>query len=572
MMKKILLFLLALFNFCTYAQSFQWVNSVGDSGIYHGVRGNSIKTDGLGNSYITGYFTDTTDFDGGPGVFNLLTPKNTSNVFVLKLNSSGDFVWAKNMNGSSGVGLSLAIDPSGNIYTTGTFGGVVDFDPGPGTYTISESTPGAVNTFISKLDPSGNFVWAKSIGGMGDTYGRGISTDNAGNAYITGSFSDTLDLDPGPGLNKLISNGDADIFILKLDPLGNFVWAKSIGGNTIDEGVSIMTDATGNNYTTGSFSGTSDFNPGINSYSLSPVGLNDIFILKLNASGNFVWAKAMGGDLGDGGQSITTDEFGNLYTTGYFSDVVDFNASAGVDTLTAYGTWDVFVLKLDTAGNYKWAKKLGGPGNETGNGICTDFHGNVYTTGRYALSSDFDPGINSFVLDNSGNAHTTIFISELDSSGNFVNAFSLGSPGSNNCEGMSIHSDLSGNIYTTGYYSGLVNFDPVTASYPLTAKGNYDLFVHKMGPPVITSMQAITKNNEAALIIYPNPNNGVFTIASKEKMSLQIIDELGQLIQCVELTEANHFQQTIDLLNSGMYFISGQSPDLPVKEKIIIAR
>ena len=164
--------------------------------------------------------------------------------------------------GSTGFDDSFGIvtDATGNIFTSGEFSGVADFDPGPQTSTLSSS--GGYDIFVSKLDINGDFIWAKNIGGIYDDVGSSITLDVSGNIYLAGSFEVTVDFDPSPAIYNLASNGNADIFISKLDSFGNFVWAKSAGGISYDAGASVTTDTFGTIYCTGSFAATVDFDPG----------------------------------------------------------------------------------------------------------------------------------------------------------------------------------------------------------------------------------------------------------------------------------------------------------------------
>src|SRR5262245_21645591 len=116
---------------------------------------------------------------------------------------------------------------------------------------------------------SPNWLWAKGEGGIGRDDGMAIAIDSSGNVYTTGIFSSTADFDPCPGFFNLVSNGQTDIFILKLDSSGNFVWAKQIGGATYDAGESLAIDSIGNVYITGAFSGTVDFDPGAGVFNLT---------------------------------------------------------------------------------------------------------------------------------------------------------------------------------------------------------------------------------------------------------------------------------------------------------------
>ncbi|HOZ31121.1 MAG TPA: SBBP repeat-containing protein, partial [Bacteroidales bacterium] len=137
-------------------------------------------------------------------------------------------------------------------------------------------------------------------------------------------------------------------------------WANAMGGTDYDSGNSISTDALGNIYITGSFSGTADFDPSASTYNLTSAGSGDIFIQKLDASGNFVWAKVMGETYDDIGYSISTDASGNSYITGYFFETVDFDPSEGTYNLISVGARDIFIQKLDASGNFVWAKAMGG--------------------------------------------------------------------------------------------------------------------------------------------------------------------------------------------------------------------
>src|SRR5690606_9459529 len=132
--------------------------------------------------------------------------------------------------------------------------------------------------FISKLDTNGNFLWAKSMGGVSGDYGSSITTDSSGHIYTTGAFTGTADFDPGVDEFELTSTGGTDIFISKLDTNGNFLWAKSMGGASADNGNSITVDSAGYIYTTGDFQGTADFDPGSGTSNLVSAGGTDIFI------------------------------------------------------------------------------------------------------------------------------------------------------------------------------------------------------------------------------------------------------------------------------------------------------
>ena len=310
--------------------------------------GMSVAVDASGNIYTAGYFAGTADFDPGAGTYNLTSAGN-DDVFVSKLNSSGDYVWAKTFGGTvADYGTSVAVDASGNIYTTGYFAGTVDFDPGAGT--INLTSAGGTDVFVSKLNSSGDYVWAKTFGGISSERGVSVAVDSSGNIYTTGYFAETGDFDPGVGTQGLTSSGSDDVFVSKLNSSGGFEWAIKFGGDGMDWGLSVAVDSSGNVYTTGYFGGTADFDPGVGTQDLISVSNFDVFVSKLNSLGGFEWAKKFGGFDYDTGRSVTVDTSGNVYATGNFGSTVDFDPGVGIQNFISAGGYDVFVSKLSPLG------------------------------------------------------------------------------------------------------------------------------------------------------------------------------------------------------------------------------
>ena len=460
---------------------------------------------------------------------------------------------------SSDIGRSIALDSSGNVYTTGYFQGTVDFDPGAGVENLTSAGGNAI--FVSKLDSSGNFVWAKGLGGTSPGEGNSIAVDSSGNVYTTGYFQGTVDFDPGAGEANLTSAGGNEVFVSKLDSSGNFVWAKGLGGTGADVGRSIALDSSRNVYTTGFFFGTADFDPGAGTTAnlTAPIGGSaEVFVSKLDSSGNFVWAKGLGGTIADTGRSIAVDSSGNVYTTGNFQGTADFDPGSGTTNLSSPGGNDIFVSKLDSSGNFVWAKRLGGTGADEGFSIALDSSGNVYTTGYFQGTVDFDPGAGTTNLISAGGAE--VFVSKLDSSGNFVWAKRLG--GTSTDEGNSIAVDSSGNVYTTGYFQGTVDFDPGAGEANLTSVGSNDVFVLKLTPsgeslgssvpaaPTLNSISAGDRrvtvaftagaNNGAAITDYEySLNGGSYTSAGTTTSPFTITGLSGRTAYSVTIKARN---------------------------------
>jgi hypothetical protein len=463
--------------------SFEWAKKLGSPTTYN--QGNALAVDHLGNVYTTGQFRNTSDFDPGAGTFNL-TSAGTEDVYISKLDNDGNFVWAKSIGSTGfDEGWGIAVDPTGNVYISGHFQNTVDFDPGAGVENHTANS-GDIFVIKLNTNGDYQWGASFGSGGIGDEYGYGITTDASGNVYTTGVFVSMVDFDPGSGVSNLVAAGQYDVFVSKLDTDGNFVWAKRIGGTQADNGKSIALDASGNVYTTGFFRGTADFDPGATSFDITSTSIQyDIFVSKLDPSGNFIWAKNMGGVNDDQGQSVAIDPTGNVYTTGHFNGIADFDPNAATFNLDAGSSQiDIFISKLDASGNFVWAKGIGNnaPNPNFGRAITTDALGNVYSTGAFYGLVDFDPGAGVFNLLTAGD--NDIYISKLSPTGDFIWAGSIGYVNDDDDSGRGIRVDGTGNIYATGDYRGInasgnTDFDPGSCVFNLTGQA---AFILKLNP------------------------------------------------------------------------------------------
>jgi uncharacterized repeat protein (TIGR01451 family) len=397
-----------------------------------------------------------------------------------------EFGWA----GSSATdGSAMALDGNGFLYTTGTFGATSDLDPTQDTFYVT--TMGNYDIYIQKMDLEGNFIWAKSVGGTGNDQALALAADNNGNTYITGHFNGTADFDPGPGVSNLTAVGQEDIFILKLNSLGELVWVKQVSGTDDEVATSIEVDALGNVYAAGYYSNTVDFDPGpgVNTLTFSgSFGFSrNTFLLKLDAQGDFLWVQKVSSA---SVPSMTIDANANIYMTGTFFNTVDFDPGLGISNLTtAAFKDDIYILKLDSGGNFVWARDI----NATGSGnndyiesydITVDALGNVYTTGTSTGFADFDPGSG---VDNGTSGGPMlgdvgyVFINKLDASGSFVWARIFGGTQTGyETKGIAIAVDNLQNVYTTGWFKSGVDFDPNPAVVNSVTGFPWTTFFHKL--------------------------------------------------------------------------------------------
>ncbi len=254
----------------------------------------------------------------------------------------------------------------------------------------------------------------------------------------------------------------------------NLQWARSMGGTGVDFGQAISVDNAGNVYSTGLFMNTADFDPGAGTFNLTSAGTVDVFTMKLDVSGNFMWANRFGGTGDDHGNSVALDASANAYVTGYFT-----GNTSGIANLNSAGQTDIFIIKITSAGTLAWAKKMGSTGLDEGNAITVSSTGNVYSTGTFQVTVDFNPGGGNYNLTCTGGPYWDVYIQKLDAAGNFVWANQIGSVFED--RGFAIATDAAENVYTTGYFSDVADFDPGPGVYNLTGNSNSkDAFIQKL--------------------------------------------------------------------------------------------
>lgn len=374
-------------------------------------------------------------------------------------------------------GQAIAYDAAGNSYIIGDFRGKADFDPGPGTLILKsscpcdESNPLLPDIFFAKYSKNGALIWAKQIGGGGYDYGKAIGVDAAGNVYITGSFENTVDFDPSAGVVNLIAAGGKDTYLAKYTPNGNYVWAEKTGSGGYDESNSLWVNSAGVVTIAGYFGGVVDFDPSPATVSYDAGSSSDPFFARYATDGSLVWAKDISGNGESSAEHVFVDSTGNIYLSGNFFGTADFNTGAGIFNLTGAGSKDPFYAKYTSTGDFVWAASVGGGGDETGQSIIADKAGNVYATGYYIGTVDFNPGAGVFNL-SSGPGFFNAYLLKLNKDGVFAWANNIG--GTQNDIGLSLALDAQQNIYVTGYFSGIASF---SSTQSLTSSGSTDIFI-----------------------------------------------------------------------------------------------
>lgn len=561
-----------------------WGGSFGSSGSDLGY---DLTLDATGHVYIVGAFEGTTDMDPGPDVFEL-TSAGGSDIFVSKFDTTGTLLWAKAMGGiyNDGSAATIAVDPEGNVYTTGGFMGTADFDPGPATFNMTAATTGQTDIFITKLDANGELVWAKGIvGGTWWDNSYDIAIDPSGSVVVVGRFyyqGGPRDFDPGPG-TYFLSAGHEDIFVLKLTTAGDFVWAVAFG-TAPDEsrGYSLAVDDEGSILTTGYFRGTVDFDPDtVDTYNMTSVGTWNVFYHKMDADAHFLWARALPVTTttyyndGSYGSKITVGSGGDLFATGRFSGTIDFDPGAGNWPMTAIGNNDAYVLKFTPNGDLVWARSLGGNGLDEG--MClTAANGDLFLTGTFDSTADLDPGPAVFSLTPEGDAD--MFLLQLDTSGVLINATSMGGGGYDRAHAMKV--SPSGARYVTGWFAATTDLDPGSGVWSAVSAGSNDAYVVKLADSDDTGFGAGLNGALSSFSIHPNPANDRVNIVCNADLFgkrgvIEVFDATGRVV-LAEQVPSLMAVQPVDLSalrSEGLYLVQVKvAGEAPKSARLIMKR
>jgi len=362
----------------------------------------------------------------------------------------GAAVWSKRFGNFDGqYGLDVEADSLGNVYMTGTFYSSIDLGAGPIMAT-------SLDGFLAKFDPAGNLLWSKHFASSTSAKPRPLAIDTAGNVVVAGSFEDSVDFGGGP---LVATNGDA--FVAKYDSSGKHLWSKKFGGTNF-QGVSNLTiDAQNNIIMSGEFTGTLDLGGG----TMTATNF-DFFVAKFDTNGTHVWSKYL--DHVDPGQpqvmGIAADSTGNVVFSGYFYGTMNF----GGGPLTSASSYDVFVVKVDPAGQHVWSKRYGGPLGQNPSGLGFDNAGNLFIAGSFKGTIDLGGG----TLTSAGN--DDFWLAKLDPAGNHLWSKRYGDSQQQYSSGLAV--TKTGELALSVALGGTVDF----GGGPITSAGGIDFAVARL--------------------------------------------------------------------------------------------
>lgn len=547
MKKAIVTVLIFILHLQINAQStyYEWAKSIYGSGKL-GV--NDVITDSIGNIYSVGFYTDTADFDTGPGSLIQIAPAIEAYGYIEKHDANGTFLWNKTFE-AFGTGscriTTISIDRIGNLFLAGSFANSIDFDPNAGVHVMTSTGYG--DLFILKMDTSGNYLWSENISAQNEAVCEHLVIDIGGNIILSGQYLGAVDFDPGAGsvIYTTTTLSYYDMYILKLDSLGNYIWAKTFGNGLDEFNYGLDIDAMGNVYATGSFHDVVDFDPNAGVYNLTTFNsfYTDAFFLKLDPLGNLLWAKNVGGSFDEYGVSLTLDSVNNIYSSGTYFGTADFDPGPSVYNLNG-GT--SYILKLDSLGNFIWANSFDVNVKE----IALDKDANIYIMGEFNGTVDFDPGAG--VANTSSNTTQDMFILKLNANSSYKWVMHLGTPISGLIAPTGITVDINEKIITVGKFYDNTDFDHGPAVNYLI--GSSDLFIHKIRQEgSTTNINAVNPDN--VFTLFPNPAHNNIVVNSHYDGQLSLINAIGQIVYRSDIIASKDFTIDLSEFSNGIYFI-----------------
>ncbi len=489
-MKRILLLIvLSMLPRMSIGQYLGWAHVFEKSPAPASATPEDIATDNSGNCIVSGQFNGVSDFDLDTTAQMLLTSVSAKDLFLAKYNPAGTIQWVKQFSPTTANSFyifNVSCDHANNIIIWGVISDTIDIDPGAGTNTFFNTATGG-DYYIAKLDQDGNLLWATTTQlSTSKMVPASVVVGPDNDVYLCGTFRDTIDFDFGAGVAMDTASTqlvNADGFLVKMDPAGNYLWHKVFNGYLIPYMRDIAFDSQKRVYVCGSFDFTVDFDPGPAQHYLSSQGADDGFVVILDENGIFVKVMRVGKCTSDDFVlNILLDENDFIYMLGVWDNTMDFDNGPGAYNISAVSNNDYYLAKMDINGNILWANKVGTNINGFDvvipNKITYDLVNELLLTGRFTITNDFDPTPASSHIYTVTNSMGDGYIQNIDVNGNFKGLNIISSTSNDGYKSAAVTS--SGTIYTVGNFYFSVDFDPGPAQYILTSSATTSYFLQSL--------------------------------------------------------------------------------------------
>ncbi len=527
----------------------------------------AVTSDRNGNLYLLGEYNGPRIVFDTDSLLNYAPYGVNFQTFLVKMDDTGKTIWARNIGMKSALdALYVTTDAHDNVFVSGTY-----FDTtaiiGADTLRNADTSGQTPDLFISKLDSSGNILWAKSANGVDFKWIYDMKTDPSGNTYVCGRFiSPTLRVDSFLLVNAVANDTMGDMFVYKLDPQGKCIWARRAGGPSAEALFSIAFDPTGNLVMTGEISSPAvafGNDTIINPYPGMPL------LIKVDTAGNYIWVRQAGDQNISWEYRVACTRSGNIYATGVFSYGI---MSVGSDTLQNNEVTfdDFFVAKYDSAGTPIWARSGGGIGEEVVTGLVVDTSEQVFVCGYFD-----SPMLQTDLFTRYNQGEINMFMVRYDSAG--ANTGSYVNGGTLKDETYCMTLDRNNDLVVAGSITS-----PAVAigQDSLGAGGKRVAFVSSVLHDTVLSVPRIPVSYTPNLVVYPNPGNGIFHICADRPLNESttvLTDVFGRkvpfTIKNAEGATAGKWIYNLDTnCSPGLYYLKSVNGDKILTRPIIVQR
>ncbi|MEN8928778.1 MAG: T9SS type A sorting domain-containing protein [Flavobacteriales bacterium] len=471
--------------------------------------------------------------------------------YVVKLDANGDTLWANSYGPTVDTTISSNRDGAGNE----AYDVIQTFDLG--YMVVGEAHAfgsGASDIFTLKLNATGDTVWTKTYGGLNSDYSyKVIQLRDSG--YILSGYTETYGL------------GIRDVYVMRLDKMGDTLWAKAYGGNGIDGCNDMVQTLDGGFALVG------------NTFSFGE-GVSDVYVVKINENGNLKWAKAYGGFFNDFGNAIAATSDSGLVISG---------------STESFGTGqrDVYVIKIDSTGTLLWSKALGGTENESGKSIQELPNKDIVVFGN---TRSYGSGFEDYYFIRLNQAGDTVMtkvyggtsidfgesIKQTSDKG-FVMAGFTNSFNTWNYDIYLVKTDSSGTSGCNEGNTATIVTNPTTIqtntnSSESSGSGSTKAVI-KIGktltkPINVCNTSSIKENlDKNQFTLFPNPTQDVFTIKNytnqiDKALQITVADLNGKIVKQLVMTNQNN-QINISQLENGFYFVTITTAEGTLTKKVV---
>ena len=378
------------------------------------------------------------------------------------------FGWVNQFGGEGQeYGSTMTVDDSGFVYIAASFEEAIDVDPTPNIDFLNPQ--GTKDFFLTKMDPKGKVIWTKHFKGYGYSYCNGIAIDTIGNIYMTGSYTDSIDIDPGPERHIIKAMVNRNLYLAKLSSSGNLIWVRNIQSSNYTNVSGIELTRTNHLYIAGTIRALTAFNPLSSDYDISPIGMTDVYIAKYDTAGKIIWAKRISGSGHDQCDNFTVGYDESIYITGHFREQINLSTSTDPLILNAGIDTDViFYAKYDSSGTLKWGNMFESTDRCISHDIEIDSIGNVFLAGTFEDSLYYTIEGEKHGVESHRHGYEDFFLTKIDSTGSLCWLNQYG--GEYNDEYITIVLGKENTVYVLGFFydfvevnsgeEGIVDFSP----------------------------------------------------------------------------------------------------------------